>query len=171
MYFDETLQAHYKSWLKALLSPPNPYTGVPLAKDPAVALFQIQNEDSLLFWTEQAIKGPARGRLAKKFAAWLKSKYGSLDAAKKAWGGALMPEDNPGEGVVGLHIIWQMTQKHSGGMQARIADQLRFYGETMANFNREIARYLREDLGCSMLVNAGNWRSADTIRLDDATMC
>ncbi|MFO0956568.1 MAG: hypothetical protein U0800_03765 [Isosphaeraceae bacterium] len=167
LFFDEALQRHYKSWLKALLSPPNPYTGVPLAKEPAVALFQIQNEDSLLFWTEQAIKGPARDRLARKFGGWLKAKYGSLESARKAWGGARMPEDSFTEGKVGLHIIWQMTQNHSGGMQARIADQLCFYGETMANFNREIARYLREDLGCSMLVNAGNWRSADTIRLDD----
>lgn len=167
LFFDETLQGHYKAWLKALLTPPNPYTGIPLAKDPAVALFQIQNEDSLLFWTEQGIKGPARERLGRKFAVWLKSKYGSLEAAKKEWGGSSMPEDNFSAGVVGLHIIWQMTRDQSGGMQARLADQLRFYGETMAQFNREIARYLREDLGCSMLVNAGNWKTADTIRLDD----
>ena len=30
---------------------PNPYTKIPLAKDPSVAIIQVQNEDSLLFWT------------------------------------------------------------------------------------------------------------------------
>jgi hypothetical protein len=167
LYFDEVLQTAYKSWLKALLTPPNPYTGVPLAKDPALAIFQLQNEDSLLFWTEQNIKGKARERLGQKFGAWLVKKYGSLDAAKKAWGGEATPEDDFSRGVVGLYIIWQMTQDRTGGLQARLADQLHFYADTMASFNVEIARYLREDLGCKMLVNAGNWKTASAVRLDD----
>ncbi len=167
LFFDETMQAAYKSWLKALLTPPNPHTGVPLAQDPALAIFQLQNEDSLLFWTEQNIKGKARERLGRKFGAWLNKKYGTLDAAKKAWSSESMPEDDFASGLVGLHIVWQMTQQRSGGMQARLADQLHFYADTMADFNREMARYLREDLGCRQLINAGNWKTADTLRLDD----
>ena len=46
LFYDEKLQAAYKGWLRALLEPVNPHTGVALAKDPALAIFQIQNEDS-----------------------------------------------------------------------------------------------------------------------------
>ena len=38
----------------------------------------------------------------------------------------------------------------------------------MYGFNREIARYLREELGCKQLINAGNWKTADSVKLDDA---
>ena len=51
LFFNPKLQEGYKAWLKVLLSRPNPYTGIPLANDPALAIIQLQNEDSLLFWT------------------------------------------------------------------------------------------------------------------------
>ena len=38
----------------------------------------------------------------------------------------------------------------------------------MFDFNREIERYLREDLGCRQLINAGNWKTADQTVLNDA---
>ena len=62
LFFDRVLQRGYKAWLKRIYGAVNPYTGVPLAKDPAVAIIQIQNEDSLLFWTMQSIKGTAYTR-------------------------------------------------------------------------------------------------------------
>ena len=37
----------------------------------------------------------------------------------------------------------------------------------MYRFNAEIGRYLREELGCLQLINAGNWKTADSIRLND----
>ena len=60
------------------------------------------------------------------------------------------------------------TRKGNGaGREARLADQAEFVGRMMYDFNREIARYLREELGCKQLVNAGNWRTADQMILDD----
>src|SRR5688572_21316070 len=38
LFFDAKLQAAYKAWWKQVLSEPNPYTGIPLASDPALAL-------------------------------------------------------------------------------------------------------------------------------------
>ena len=43
-----------------------------------------------------------------------------------------------------------------------------FFAESMYRFNAEIARYLRDELGCRQLINAGNWKTADSIRLNDA---
>lgn len=166
LYFDPTLQKAYKGWLKALLSEKNPYTGVPLAKDPALAVFQIQNEDSMLFWTVNNIKGAQRENLKAKFAAFLMKKYGNDAALKKAWQNASMPSDSTGR--YDFMNVWEMTQQRSGGVLIRLADQLEFWTRTMYDFNAEIKRYLREDLGCKALINAGNWRTADNVRLNDA---
>ncbi|MGP0068151.1 MAG: hypothetical protein ACLQGP_31705 [Isosphaeraceae bacterium] len=168
LFFNPKFQQGFKAWLKALLSPTNTYTGIPLAKDPALAMIHIQNEDSLLFWTEQNIKGKQLELLGKQFGDWAMKKYGSLAAARRAWGGERMAEDNPSSGVLGIHIVWQFTQSRTGGLKKRLDDQLQFFAETMYHFNAEIARYLREELGCQQLINAGNWRTADSIRLNDA---
>ena len=85
LFFDERLQNAYKGWVRHLYLDPNPYTGVPLAKDPAVALAQVQNEDSLLFWTLQGMQPPAKVALAKKMDAWLAKRYGSAAAGKERW--------------------------------------------------------------------------------------
>ncbi|WP_337177525.1 hypothetical protein [Paludisphaera sp.] len=168
LFFNPKLQEGYRAWLKALLVPPNPYTGIPLAKDPAVAIIQLQNEDSMLFWTMQAVKGRQLEYLGERFGEWLATKYGSLDRAKAAWGGESMREDDFARGRVGLHINWEWTQPRTGGRKKRLDDQLQFYAETMHRFNAETARYLREELGCEQLINAGNWRTASTTLLDDA---
>jgi hypothetical protein len=39
---------------------------------------------------------------------------------------------------------------------------------TMHTFNADMAKYLREELGCKQLVNAGNWRTCDQVVVDDA---
>ncbi|WP_442507571.1 hypothetical protein SH528x_006500 [Novipirellula sp. SH528] len=169
LFFDAKLQAAFKQWLKQLLTPPNPHTGIPLAQDPALAIFQIQNEDSLLFWTENAIQGEQRVELGRQFAGWLKSKHGSLDNAVRVWGGsARCNGDDFANGIVMPHQIWQLTQDHNGAMAKRLADQLAFYTERMRDFNLSIAKFLKEEIGYDGLINAGNWRTADQAKLLDA---
>ncbi len=178
LFWDPTVQSGYKAWLKALYAPVNPHTGIPLAQDPAVAIIQLQNEDSMLFWTIQDIKGPQLAELETLYGTWLTKKYGSLAAANTAWGGEHPGpsdlQDNQGDapdaGHMGIYIAWQWTQpvaQQSPYLQKRLADQLAFFGETMAHFNTEMTDYLRQDLGCKQLINAGNWRPADPIKLFD----
>lgn len=169
LFFDRQLQEAYKSWLRALLLPENPHTGIPLAKDPTLAIFQIQNEDSLLFWTEQAIKGEQRRELGKRFGEWLSEEYGSIDGASRAWGGQtrLQGDDFAG-GIVMPHQIWNLTQTQRGPMSNRLNDQLAFYTLVMKDFNAEIAKFLREEIGYKGLLNAGNWRTADQAKMLDA---
>jgi hypothetical protein len=167
LFFNPRLQAGYKAWLKTLFTSRNPYTGIPLARDPAVAMIHLQNEDSLLFWSEQSIQGKQLELLGRQFGDWTKRKYGTLTAALRHWEGGGLREDDPARGVLGIHIVWHFTQPRSGGFKKRLDDQLQFFAETMYRFNAEIARYLREELGCQQLINAGNWKTADTIRLND----
>ncbi|MFN3484215.1 MAG: hypothetical protein ACK44W_01845 [Planctomycetota bacterium] len=168
LFWDETLQSGYKAWVRALMTRPNPYTGVPLAKDPAIAVFQIQNEDSLLFWTVSNIQGEEARRFGERFGRWLAKKYGSLDRARQAWPGAAAPGDDFSRGAAGVFHIWELTQDRTGAVAARLADQLQFWAETMHEFNRSIEQFFRQELGCAVLINAGNWKTADPVRLLDA---
>ena len=169
LFFDPKLQAAYKGWLKQVLTEKNPYTGLPLAQDAALAIIQLQNEDSLLFWTSQSIQKDAAVELRQQFAKFAAAKYGSLDKARAAWKDAAVKEDNFAAGEAGLYIIWFLTQDSADpGQRQRLADQMQFFTETMADFNRMITDYLRKELGCRQLINAGNWRTADDVRMMDA---
>ncbi|HEY0009091.1 MAG TPA: hypothetical protein VGB55_10245, partial [Tepidisphaeraceae bacterium] len=167
LFFDKKMQEGYKAWLKALLSQPNKYTGIPLAKDPAVAIIQLQNEDSLLFWTFLTIKGKQRENLGRLFAKFVAEKHGSLDQAMGVWQ-TEAEGDAISEGVLGFLGFWEYGSPQQGGKGARMADQLQFLTETMTAFNREMATYIRKDLGCNALINAGNWITANAVTLNDA---
>jgi hypothetical protein len=170
LFFDKSLQAAYKAWLKKLLTEKNPYTGLPLAQDPSVALIQLQNEDSLLFWTAGQIKGPQRQVLEQRFAAFLIGKYGTLAKAQAAWRGECDKNDAPQAGRMALLELWELTQGRVAreGRAARLADQTEFLARTMFDFNKEIVDYLRNELGVKQLINAGNWKTASTVHLNDA---
>ena len=167
LFFDETLQAAYRSWTKALLTRPNPYTGVPLAKEPAVAILQVQNEDSLFFWTFEAIKPQAKAQLGRKFAEWAAAKHGSAARALQAWGGARRPDDDPAAGRLGLIELWAIAQQPPAATGRRGVDQVAFLAGLQRQFYDGMAAYFKKDLGCGQLVNASNWRTADESRLDD----
>jgi hypothetical protein len=170
LFFQPRLQAAYKAWLRALLTPKNPYTGLALKDDPAVAIIQFQNEDSLLFWTVSNIKGGDLEVLQKLFGAWSGRKYGSLAKAAAAWKGFKADGDDFAAGRAGLRHVWELTQPvaEGSGQAARLADQTQFWTETMHGFNADIRRYLRDELGCKQIVNPGNWRTADEGKLGDA---
>jgi hypothetical protein len=167
LIFDDNLRAAYKGWIKHLYTDLNPYTGVPLAKDPAVAIIQVQNEDSLLFWTFQGIKPEQKRNLSKKFGAWLLHKYGSIDAAKTNWQYAQQPADDWATGRPALVDTWVLTQPQSGGMKTRTDDQTAFMIDQQKAFYADIAGYIRNDLGYKGLVNASNWITADPVRMND----
>src|SRR5262249_48682449 len=128
---------------------------------------QVQNEDSLLFWTTQAIKPAQQERLARKFGEWLVKKYASLDEGRKAWEGVGNEGGDLARGRGGLLGIWPLNQPQTGGMAKRVADQLALYAETQRAFYAEIVGFYRDTLGCRQLINACNWRTADPIRLED----
>ena len=45
---------------------------------------------------------------------------------------------------------------------------MQFFAETMHAFNKRIGNYLKKELGCKQLVNAGNWKTADNVTMLDA---
>ncbi len=167
LFFNETLQQGYKAWVRKLYCNINPYTGIPLSQDPAVAIIQVQNEDGMFFWTMQAIAPPQKVYLGKKFALWLRAKYGSLTAASVAWDRFGIREDNFADETVGIMLVWEWTQPQSGGKAKRLADQLEFFAHIQRDFYADMARFYRTELGCKQLINGSNWVTADPVRLGD----
>lgn len=176
IFFDPTLQRGYRAWMKALYSRPNPYTGIPLSAEPAVEIIQLQNEDSMLWWGLSNLQGDALVELRKQFASFLISKYGSLSGAQTAWKNyksEYMPDDWE-HGLPGFLHVWDLT--HMGfdkkgsvpGFKERSADMTEFLAKKMAAFNAGMVAYLRTDLGCKQLVNAGNWSTVDLQTTQDA---
>ena len=169
LFFEPRMQAAYRQWMRDLLLPPNPHTGIPLAEDPAVAVIQFQNEDSLLFWTVDMLSPEARQLLAQKYGTWLEAKYGSLEKTRTAWGeAALQAEDKWQEGVPALLKLDHFRNAPPPELATRLANQLEFYATTMRDANADLVRFLREEIGVKSLLNANNWRTANQERLNDA---
>lgn len=171
LFFHQPLQEAYRAWVRELYTRTNPYTGLALRDDPAVAIAQVQNEDSLLFWTAQEIKEPYAGELRERFGQWLTARYGSLDAALTAWGGAGDEKDDFARGEAGLALIWSLTSQAptpDEGRTRRLADQLEFTATLQHQWYADVTAYMRDELGLKQLTNASNWRTADPVLLEDA---
>lgn len=148
LFWNDDFKTIYKKWWRDLLERPNPYDDnkIPLGVDPALAIIQLQNEDSLLFWTFQNFKKdqPALYKdLENKFSSWLKrNAFPDTELIIDFWS-----------------ATHRTTDQHRRSIQ--------FLTECMYDFNQEMSTFIREDLKCKALINAGNWRTASTEKLLD----
>ena len=171
LLFEPRFQTMYKAWAKGVLTSKNPYTGKIVAEDPAVAVWEIQNEDSFLFWTmkkENIGAGPWR-TLCGLFADWAIARHGSLDKAQAAWGGERHDEDDVAGKRLGLYGPWDTTRdgmrQAKPGKQARARDQVRFYAEQTRAAYADIAAFLRKECGFKGMITGSNWTTADNRQL------
>ena len=165
LYFNEKFQALYRTWWDYVMNTVNPYTGLALKDDPAVAMAELVNEDSFLFWTFNpdagntgAIPDPQRAILEKMFGDWLLQKYPgkTLDQIRTAWGGTTSAQDNFAAGRVGFRGLYQVFTER----QKRDQDTAQFLTETQQKFYRDHYAYLKKTLGFHGLVYASNWQTA-----------
>ncbi len=175
IFFSDRFQQLYLEFLDNLMTANNPYTGLSMATDPAVAFVEIHNESSLLFHTfkPQSFPEPELKLVEEKFADWLVGRYGSLAAARGAWG------DNPtkgkptpdrfDDGRVGLYDAGKLTgadwaEKQRNQQRAR--DQLQFMVESQKQFYEMMSRQMREEIGMGQVIAPSNWKTADARVLD-----
>lgn len=92
-----------KDYARRLLTTKNPFTGLSLIEDPAVAVIELNNENSLLgFWTRDLGRGthrfaePFRTELEGLWNNWLGSHYADVASLEKAWA--------PGAGALGASL-------------------------------------------------------------------
>jgi hypothetical protein len=159
LMFNRDFRERYRGWWRALLTTPDA-RGHKLIDDPAVFGAETQNEDSYFFWTFNSNEIPdAELRMIEsQFGAWLKDKYGSVDAAVKSWGGAAgkNPRDNFAEGRVGFRALWEIANQRA----PRDKDTAAFLAHSQRSFYQETYGFLR-DLGFKGVICASNWATAD----------
>ena len=82
--------AAQQRYARSLLGHVNPYTGLVLGKDPAVALVEIANEAGIInYWLWRRLDqmdSRILAELGRKWNAWLVAKYGTTTALQTAWG-------------------------------------------------------------------------------------
>ena len=168
LYFYPKMQSLYRDWWRNLLGTVNPYTGLTLAEDSAVAVVELVDEDNYFFWTfrpYQTIPAPLMNVLEEQFAAWLVQKHGSLELAQKSWDEfGPVKGDDFAKGRVGLYPAGELTSFDwavAKTNRARAADQREFLTQSLRNFWADTAKWLREDLGYQGLVLPTNWQTAD----------
>lgn len=94
--FDKGLDNFYprmielqKEYARDLLTHVNPYTSVPYTDEPAIAVVEINNENSLfaqyLRGTIDKLPDPYLSEFRLQWNAWLRRKYKNTDRLKKAW--------------------------------------------------------------------------------------
>ncbi len=169
IFFSEQFQDYYKKYVNRIMGAKNPYTGVSLAKEPAVAFFEIHNETGLFFWRfkPSEFPEPELKIIETKFGDFLKKKYGSLEKAKAAWNGETGEHhtpDNLSAGRIGLygagHLTsqeWAVAQRHP----VRAADQVEFMHTSVYNFYDKMKNDLNNELGLDQMIVGSNWKSAD----------
>jgi len=165
LFFHPRMQEIYKSWATGLLRTRNPYTGLPLAADPAVGIVEIINEDNYFFWTTspyENISAECTHMLEARYGRWLAAKYGSVAKALAAWGKGHVKGDDPAAGRAGLYSPWSYTP--AGQRQAnpkRIRDQARFLTEDLRAFYETMRGWFRTQIGLKCPLVATNWKTAD----------
>ena len=178
LFFEPTLQKGYRAWVKALYTQPNPYspTKMKLADDAGVAIIQLQNENSLLFYDPDAFKGAVLDYFRHQYADFLTKKYGALD--KVPW-----KDYNRGtsemhylsewdKGLPGQPYLWDVSRAGMAkkgewpGFIPFTADFTEFLSRTMYKFNADMVSYLHNDLGCKQLVSTDNWHGPDGLTQD-----
>lgn len=157
LMFNPDFQARYRKWWTALLTTPNPATGKRLVDEPAVASLEMQNEDSLLFWTfdEKQIPEAQMQMLEKQFGIWLAVKHGSLEKAFAGWKNETLKHDSLTDGRAGFPALWNIftdrTPRDQETAEFLLEVQTRFYQETRA---------FLKNLGFKGPITASNWITA-----------
>ncbi len=139
--FVEELQAAEWAWMEALLDHTNPYTGLRYADDPALAILEIRNEDSV-FWhsplntlSEGSVPN-LLARLQLLWQAWLQERYADDAALAEAWGDGFLSGDSLQNDAMKIYGAWEMDAAGPwSGIEeaARMGDFIRFLAETQVD--------------------------------------
>ncbi len=157
LFFNPDFQAVYRRWWTTLLNTRDK-NGLALKDDPAVALAELTNEDSYLFWTFNSnnIPAPQMAILERAFGDYLKAKYGSVQAALTRWGGNKVTGDEAAEGRAGFRPLWELTSSKD----ARSQDTARFLTLHQKAFFDNTRDFLRAQ-GYKAAIYGSNWITAD----------
>ena len=169
--FDERMIELQKDYATKLLTHRNPYTKLSYVDDPAVAVLEMTNENSLFYFLlNKDLSLPYyREELARRWNEWLVLRYSDRAGVARAWTGAdggceLFDHENPAQKSVKLPSA-ELT-RFSKGMAgdrnklflgpARTGDALLFLGELQHRYYDEIRKHLTETIGVRVPITGTN---------------
>lgn len=157
-----------QTYARRLLTHKNPYTGLRYADDPALALVEMLNENSLWgAWAGGGLNKPPQERskkaipqhyidwLDQDFNQWLIKKYGNRERLKKAWqadGIGLTDKEDPTQGSA--RRIYGKQLKEAG--KKRVEDMVRYYYDLEVRFYTMMKDFLRKELGVKVPITANH---------------
>jgi hypothetical protein len=174
IYIGRELQDLLIEQVTSLLKHRNPYTGLTYAEDPAIAVVELFNEDSALFYgtMERLQKIPAlRKRATEMFSDWLRGRYGTHDKLVEAWGAdaidSFATEKLTGENLDQRTVIpagnpWFYDPTQLAGSQKpkakRMYDTMLFWYEVQCAFYDRYVAALRQ-ASYEGAVLGSNWQA------------
>ena len=159
-YFDAALQKLNRDFIAKILTHKNPYTGLRNGEDPAVAFFQIVNENSLFYSDTKAMGPHFMAVLREQFNQWLMKKYGERAPLAAAWSTALKDGEDPARGSVEMlgNFALANARSQSAAQRRRVADECQFLYDTQVGFYNSVKDFVRKDLGfADMLFHGCGW--------------
>jgi hypothetical protein len=162
-YFDPRLVELQKEYAAQLLGHVNPFTGNRYADEPAVALVELLNENSILeSWLCDRLQGknmqntgtwsdipPYYGEaLDRLWNAWLARRYASHQELREAWHSDLGEQEQLDQG----NIRRLRKPDFASAAYNRLADETEFYRQIEQNYFADMLHFLREEIGVRQIV-------------------
>ncbi|MCX8092016.1 MAG: hypothetical protein N3I86_13960 [Verrucomicrobiae bacterium] len=157
-YFDERLLQLQREYARQLLTHVNPHTGKAYAEEPAVAIVELVNENSLVeAWVSGRLDGTQTNRstgtwhdIPPTYAADLTSKFNTWLAARTA---SALPETIVSAKAETGGKLERLRQRELARADPkRFALETEFYMQLEREYFRDMARFLREELGVKALL-------------------
>ncbi|NQT12860.1 MAG: beta-galactosidase, partial [Planctomycetes bacterium] len=144
----------------------NPYTGLRYVDDPAVAVLEITNENSLFYFHNTTLTLPRYvDELRTRWNQWLIEQYGDRDGLARAWTNAdgrcaLLADEDPARSSVFLpmkHLYQDPAGVDFVGQRspARVDAMVRFFFDLQRRYYREMRGRL-EEIGVRVPVTGTN---------------
>lgn len=171
-FFDERIIKLEMEYITKYLTHRNPYTGLRYVDDPAVAIVQYTNENSITWYQLPGTRTVFDDVLDLRFNVWLCDKYGSREALKQAWTNAdgvcfLLDGEDPFAGTVkrpplsswGEPLTEWNNPVNAEYPPIRHAEHMAFLREIEENTFKGVYKMIR-DLGFKSCINLSNYPEA-----------
>ncbi|MDO8541431.1 MAG: hypothetical protein Q7S40_13415 [Opitutaceae bacterium] len=168
--FDERMIELQKDYATQLLTHRNPYTGLRYVDDPAVAVVETTNENTIFYFFRMAgLSLPSyREELTRRWNRWLVARYPERAALAKAWADsavrpALLPEEDPAKGTVVLPFGGADRLRPDNPKRAldplcaekRITDLYRFFAGIQRHYYKTMTAHLKQ-IGVRVPITGSN---------------
>lgn len=148
-YVDPRLGEAQARYVRQILDHRNAYTGLRVADDPYVALYELTNENHFPEWMLQGgfRKWPEyfQGVLQSRWNKWLEERYKSDEQLQTAWG-RLGPGESISRGSVKLAPVLSEAAEYP---PERLADVHRFIYDLFTGYSRRLESIIRTAGKCS----------------------